>query len=154
MPIQSHAGLRQLVAQLGDLERRIRIQESAPRTSNAGITTGALTVVDPITGEALVRIGQLADGSSGLEQVDPTTGDTVHLAALALGPDPARVAPAETTSSTGFVDLTTAGPTLTVDVGSSGRCIVVLDATVTLSGGGARGAQMGFDLSGPTSLAP
>lgn len=153
MPQQSLAGLRELVARFRDFERRLRILETAPRAGNTTVSSGMFTVTDPTSGAVLVRIGQLADGSSGLEQVDPATGHTVHLAALALGMDTVAVATAETTSSASFTDLATAGPARTVTVGSTGRCLVIVSATMTLSGGGASGAQMGVDVAGPTVVA-
>lgn len=64
------------------------------------------------------------------------------------------VATAESTTSTLFTDLTTAGPTLTgVLIGPSGRCLVHITAILTALSTGDGGA-MGYQISGATSALP
>ncbi|MQB01473.1 MAG: hypothetical protein GEU78_14470 [Actinobacteria bacterium] len=69
------------------------------------------------------------------------------------GTDAARVAGLEGTTSETFTDLATVGPEVSVEIGSSGKCVVHIRADMrnTLAGGG---CVMSFEGIGPTSVAP
>lgn len=125
-----------LAAQLADVERRLRALESAPRLSSASLTDGAFVVTDT-NGVVKVRLGLLADGTYGLEQVDPMTGKTVPLSAIALGTRTDGIGPASMTNSPTYVDL--GGPEVTVDVPATGNVEVILSAMLTVPAGGGTG---------------
>ncbi len=110
-------------------------------------------LVNDNTGDPQVRIGQLASGGYGLEAVD-ASGDLVQLSTLAFGLASSflQIFPAEATSSTSFTDLATVGPSVTVEIGNSGRALVILSALITTSA--SRGGVMGFAVSGATAIAP
>jgi hypothetical protein len=81
-------------------------------------------------------IGQVVDALNKLLAADPVT---------------ALVATSQTTTSTSYVDLTTAGPAQTVTVGASGIVEVVL--TGNLSNSGSNYSVMGVALSGANTAA-
>lgn len=61
---------------------------------------------------------------------------------------------AETTTSTSFTNLTTVGPVIPdVRIGPSGRCLVFMSAIITVLTA-AEGGNMGFEISGATSVSP
>lgn len=62
------------------------------------------------------------------------------------------VTAAETTASTSFTDLTTVGPAVTVTIGSTGKALVAVYASIDSNTTSARG-YMGFGISGATTLA-
>ncbi len=133
-----------LASQLADVERRLRALETAPRLSSASLTEGAFVVTDA-SGAVKVRLGLLADGSYGLEQVDPMTEKTVPLSAIALGTRAAGIATAVTTDSPTYVDR--GGPDVTVDVPATGNVEVILSAMLTLPAGGGE-ALVGLSVDG------
>lgn len=51
-----------------DILRRLTDLESARSANATAISQGATTVVDPATGNVLIRIGKLSDGTFGIEQ--------------------------------------------------------------------------------------
>jgi hypothetical protein len=78
--------------------------------------------------------------------------DGVIWAKLSTDPATQSVATAETDAAGGgFTDLATVGPTVTVNVGSSGSLLVTLSCGITPGTGG--NSQMGFALSGANTLA-
>lgn len=109
-------------------------------------------IVNDVAGNPQVRAGQLESGGYGLEAVDGT-GHLVQLSTLAFGAvsSTLQVFPAETTTSTALTDLATAGPTVSCQIGTSGRALVTLSALLvwTLN----RGCVMGFTVSGATTIA-
>lgn len=105
-----------------------------------------------------VQAGQLKDGDYGLAAVNPA-GQLTKLSQLAFGPTGDDVPTPESTGSTSYVNLTTIGPSVTVDIGDTGRCIVCVGALISitaLSGFAIRTASgfMSFDVSGPTPSGP
>lgn len=64
----------------------------------------------------------------------------------------AIVATSQTTTSTSFTDLATAGPAVTVTVGGAGKALVGLSASVANTVSGAD-SVMGFAISGATTQA-
>jgi hypothetical protein len=64
----------------------------------------------------------------------------------------AAVATSQTTSSTSYTDLTTAGPAVTVTVPASGKVLVTVTSGMQNSTGGGS-CFMAFAVSGPTSVA-
>lgn len=64
-------------------------------------------------------------------------------------PATARVATTETTTLTGFTDLTTPGPTVTVETGT--RCLLFVSSSMMVGGVSDRGAVVGIAISGATS---
>lgn len=72
---------------------------------------------------------------------------------LATGAQSASVATSQATSSTSFVDLTTPGPAVTVDIGANGMALVIVSRFGDSGTVGAR-PTMGFDVSGNNTIAP
>lgn len=64
----------------------------------------------------------------------------------------ATVATSEATASTSMTNLTTVGPAVTVDIGPSGKALVILGALIT-SDDAAGGGAMGFAVSGASTVA-
>jgi hypothetical protein len=62
------------------------------------------------------------------------------------------VATSQTTTSTTYTDLTTAGPAVTVTIGASGKAIVTVTASETNSSNTGQ-SNMGFAISGATTRA-
>lgn len=61
----------------------------------------------------------------------------------------------ETTTNTGWVDLATPGPTVSAFIGSTRRCLVLVTATISASGGSTpvyQGGAAGFTVSGASSI--
>lgn len=67
----------------------------------------------------------------------------------------ATVSASQATTSTGYTDLATVGPAVTIDVRASGRIQVTVSALLTYSNtaGGLAGGAMGFALSGSNTAA-
>jgi hypothetical protein len=111
---------------LHDLERRLVAIERSPQLTSASIKEGALDVLDA-AGMLRVRIGK--DGSDyGVKVYDAAGANPVSLATLAFAQSAARVGTEQDTTSTAYTDLATAGPSVTVTVGASGRAIVLAGA--------------------------
>lgn len=113
-----------------------------------------LSVFDT-AGVLQTRIGELSDGSYGVEDLD-AGGTAVLLSSLAFGQGYDEVLTSQGTTSTSYTDLATVGPTVTLNVGATGKVIAVWSAITTLSAtgasasvaisidGGAPGAATGF----------
>ncbi len=118
-----------LLTQIADLERRIRILESTSRLALSSIKEGALQVLDS-NGVVRVKIGK--DGTDyGVKVFDAAGANAVQLATLAFGPNYDQVDPEESTTSTSFTDLATVGPTVTATIGPIGKAIVLAGAYMT-----------------------
>lgn len=69
----------------------------------------------------------------------------------------AAVTANQTTATTTFTDLATVGPQVTVTIGSSRRCLVIVDCRITCTTAGQAaqyvGGAMGFAVSGASSIA-
>lgn len=106
------------------------IIEMGKRTTDPAAGYG-LTVFDS-TGAVMTRMGQTVDNTYpyGLEAVN-STGELVSLSTLSFGLRAAfNLTQISTTSGT-YVDL--GGPEVTVDIGSSGRCLIFVSAKITAS---------------------
>lgn len=99
-------------------------------------------------GTRVVRIGELASGAEGIEVIDDT-GNLVRVDTLAFGTRAASVATQESTSSSSYTNLATVGPQVTVPIGNSGRCVVILSGRMNGPGTDVMNASIGFDMSGP-----
>lgn len=117
------------IAQMVDLDRRVRQLESTSRLAVSSIKEGSLQILDA-AGVVRVKIGK--DGTDyGVKVYDAAGANPVSLAQLSFGQAYAEVVPEESTTSTSFVDLTTQGPSVTVTIGPSGRAIVLGGAYMT-----------------------
>jgi len=109
------------------------------------------------SGNVKIVVGQLGDGSYGLAAVNDL-GQLVDLAALAFGQRTAQILTQEATFVTAnYVDLTTVGPSVTVNIGQTGRCKVTITAQMnfsTVTSGFVVGAAMSFLASGPDTVEP
>lgn len=109
-------------------------------------------------GAIQARMGQLAGGGYGLEAVNATS-QLVSLSSLAFGPSAASITAVDGSTSTSYGDLTNVGPTISdVNIGNSGKCIVIVTAKINYAAPGTIGVQpggyMSFQISGATTLAP
>lgn len=100
----------------------------------------------------VTRIGELSAGSEGIEIINDL-GALVRLDTLAFGIQAASVATFQTTASTTFTNLATVGPSVTVTLGNSQRCIVITTATCLSDINGANNF-MGFEYTGPGGTNP
>lgn len=105
-------------------------------------------------GTRVARIGELQSGSEGIETIDDL-GNLVRIDTLAFGTKAATVSAFESRANTAFGDLATPGPSVTVTLGNSQRCLVLISGTLIgpadLAGGT---GFMGFDYSGPGGTNP
>lgn len=105
------------------------------------------TWTDGVSPRSAARFNHMEDGiGAAHDKHDETVGAA----------DADEVLTAEVTSNTSYDNLTTVGPSRTVEVGATGRLKVtlgaqlqVLDVTVGTSGA----ADMSFELTGPTAVA-
>jgi len=164
-----------IIAILQGFEQRLIDLERAPRNF---IRDAALTIVDaddnPIvvlgkqsdglynlsvfddSGVRQSRVGQLSGGGYGIEDINGA-GDTVTLEQLAFGLVAATVATNEAVSGGSYTDPATPGPAVTVNIGSSGRALVLLSTRIgslSVATGQIDQARMSFAVSGATTLAP
>ncbi|MEA2703910.1 MAG: hypothetical protein QOD63_1855 [Actinomycetota bacterium] len=93
-----------------------------------------------ITGQVLAA-GDLDDMSGDISDLDRRTS-----------PVGAVVATNETTTSTGYANLATAGPAVTVIIGATGKALVSLHSAVA-NATGSLASYYGFAVSGATTLA-
>lgn len=100
-------------------------------------------------GVRVARMGELASGAEGIEVISDT-GDLVRVDTLAFGTRAASVATQEGTSSSSYVNLATVGPFVTVPIGNSGRCVVILSSRINGPGTSVTNATVGFDIAGPS----
>ena len=82
--------------------------------------------------------------------VDYSTG-TAQFEKLFIPADAASIATSETTASTSFTDLATAGPSVTLTTGT--RVLVIVTCIVHNSTSGAE-CMVGYDISGASTLGP
>ena len=92
-----------------------------------------------------------ADNAAG----DISAQDNRDLLVSVFPPEPevTRVATVESTTSSSYADLATAGPAVTVTVGSSGILIVNLYSFIHNDGATTNGAAMAYALSGANTVA-
>ena len=108
--------------------------------SDVHTATGSLSVSGSVTGTSIIRSG----GTSA--QYLMADGSTLE------DPNGAVVATSQATTSATYVDLTTAGPSATVTIRSTGTAIVILTAQAMTANSGVE-AYMGFAVSGATTVA-
>jgi hypothetical protein len=144
-----------------DHDQRIRNLESNNRIIATGIRDGALIIQDASgntivelgkasdgnygvrvndqAGNPQVRVGQLASGGYGLEAVN-NVGALVSLSTLAFGMQGAQASGTmnngSAVSSTSYITLTD-GPSVSVTIGPSKRCMVIFGCSVLFSTAGA-----------------
>jgi len=162
-----------LFDRLIEMEERIARMERTPSIPNTAIDRGGMTIKDgsgntvvevgttsdgriglrinDTSAAPQIRLGQLASSGYGLEIVEPGTSHLVNLATLAFGIRSSNVVTQESLAggSSAYTNLATPGPSVTVDVGDTGRCIVMIGAAITPGSGTT--ALMGVDVSGPTN---
>src|SRR5690606_38318549 len=109
-----------------DIQRRLRALETSPRATNMSLRRGAFIVLDESRDER-VRLGE-HDGIYGLfvTKDDVRTDVTKYV----FGSRYASVVTTQSTTSTAVTDLSTAGPSVTVEVGASGRLFVLGGAII------------------------
>lgn len=101
-------------------------------------------------GDPQIRAGELVSGGHGLEVVN-ANGKLVKLSTLAFGIRSENVNNFEGTTSIAFTNLATIGPIVNnVEIGSSGRCLVIVSARMATNNDG---GSMSFDISGATTQA-
>lgn len=127
-----------LIAQIADLRARLDRLERTPQIGATSIDSGDLTImngsiiVKDAAGNVRVQMGKLPDGNYDIAAFSADGLSTVNLAALAFGP----VGAFDTTNCTSPINLGAwadpltgnPGPSVTVNIGSSGRCKVTLSA--------------------------
>lgn len=139
---------RALKYRIEQLERRVQTLEN---TKDFVSRDGTFTVYDN-NGKPRIRLGKLSNGSYGMESID-AAGVAVDLDALAFGAETATVTTAQTTTSTSYTDLATAGPAVTVTVGPAGKAIVFIAAACRPGNPGPASANASFAVSGATTVA-
>ena len=97
-------------------------------------------------GTRTTRVGELQSGSEGIETISDL-GALVRIDTLAFGTKAASVVTKQGRIG-GWGDLATVGPLLNVDIGNSGRCIVIVSAGIEYNTLGGGNAAVGFDMAG------
>lgn len=104
-------------------------------------------------GVRVARVGELASGSEGIEVISDT-GELVRVSTLAFGIRAATITTNQDRIGTGFGDMVTVGPSVTVTLGNTRRMIVGVSAWCNTgsSAGPSIGiaAACGFDVAGPS----
>jgi hypothetical protein len=135
---------------LQDVSRRIHALETTNQLGSSSIQDGALIVLDN-DGVTRVMVGELPDGTWGVGVLDPSgSGDITNIEAMSWGVQATEIDLSEGTSSTGYTDLATPGPTVTATVGESGR--VKLTASAFLSAPANTSASVGLYQDGSLVL--
>lgn len=98
-------------------------------------------------GARVARIGELASGPEGIEVVNDL-GALVRVSTLAFGTQASSVTTVQNRIGTGYGDMITVGPTLSVEVGNTLRMLVGVGAWCNNAGNNA--AYAGFDIAGPS----
>lgn len=97
------------------------------------------------SGNLMAQVGQLSDGTYGASHVN-SSGAQVDLGTM-VSPTVAEVVTAQSTTSLSFTDLATVGPELTCYIGPSGRALVWLSAFVS-PGTADNGGNVGLSIDG------
>lgn len=151
----------QFAAWKQNVEERIRALETAPRAPHTSIadedgnevvrlSSDGLTIFDEM-GDIRAKLGTISDGY-GLELLaNDGTIVTQAMVSETYNSPSERVNTPESTTSANYVDLATAGPSITVDVSGSGRLLIIVRAWMWLSG--ANEAAVAFALSGANTAA-
>lgn len=167
-----------VMRRIADLERQVAELHTVRRLESAAIGVGGLRFFGG--GSAAFEGGggiSILDGGNirqtgGSYRADDATGEKVFevvsdpasiflrqelIEDVATAVFAARVfadaiATLEATSSATYTDLATVGPSVTVDIGTSGRAIVMWGATISPSAAGT-GGSVSFAVSGATTIA-
>ena len=91
-------------------------------------------------------------GADEINEAHGAVNDNTVVAALLASADVAVVATAETTTSASFTDLTTTTDEVTVDIGASGRALVLIYARIRQPTGN-HGGVMSYAASGANTIA-
>ena len=113
---------------VADLERRIKILESAPTLQNSSVTNGTLTVKDA-SNIVKTQFGFLSDGTYGLAVRNPS-GNLVNVNNT-LFPVVGNYSPTQNVTTTSFQPLPS-GPSVSATIGESGRALVTASSDVGL----------------------
>ena len=128
---------------VADLERRIKILESAPKLQDSSVTNGTLTVKDA-SAVIKTQFGFLSDGTYGLAVRTP--GDALVNVNNTLFPVIASSSPTQNVTTTSF-QLLPSGPSVNATIGESGRALVTATSDVGLANT-AMTAYLGFRVAG------
>lgn len=121
---QLDALARQQNAGIVDTTGRVRIREGQQPDGTLS------TIYYDTSGAERVRLGQLADGDYGLNIVDPATSQQTEILPIYQQ----GVTTSQSTSSTSYVDLATAGPLVTATVASSGMALLTTNSYMGVTG--------------------
>ena len=131
---------------------------NTPTISNASITADTISGSSSSTTGTIygmsVTAGLLASAAIAGQVVTASLASaSVTPTKLATGAASATVATQQSTSSTSFTDLATAGPAVTVTIGSNGLALVSINCA-TFNGTAGDGSVMGFAVSGANTISP
>lgn len=112
-------------------------------------------------GPVKVELGELPDGDYGVALINPA-GELTKLSDVVFGPETAYDTEAGVRNADGWGDLTgpdaAVGPSVTVTIGETGRCILILGCEVTWdisqTSAATFGGRMSAELSGANALFP
>jgi hypothetical protein len=145
--------VEQLSHRLSEVERRLRGLETAPRLGNAAIHDGALEVLSTADRATVLRAGILPDGNVGLASYDPVSG--AEISRVGQPWVSAFIATAETTTArtqNTWLDLSTSGPSITVEVTDSGKVLLFFGADC-IPGTNGTTSQLSFLIDGAAQSA-
>lgn len=100
------------------------------------------------SGVRVTRVGELQSGSEGIEVINDV-GALVRVSTLAFGIAAASVATTQNRAGVPFGDMITVGPSVSVEVGNSGRMVVGVGAWCNNSASSVSAAAS-FDIAGPS----
>jgi hypothetical protein len=112
-----------------DLERRIRLLETAPRLQNSSVANGTTTVVDG-SGVVKTQFGLLSDETYGLAVVNPS-GNLVNVNNTLFPKYGFTYATQNVTATT--ATALPSGPSVTATIGASGLALVSVFADIGLN---------------------
>lgn len=142
-----------------------KIHEAASTADMTGIRIGKVTAYTAGSITVAISGTDTLVNATYLSSYFPTIGDNVAVLRydatwIVLGgfgqtqsryiPVTASVAAGETTNSTSYVDLTTPGPSVTVNIGSSGQAQVALSARILVGTVGGTDGLAGYQITDPT----
>jgi hypothetical protein len=130
---------------VADLERRIKILESAPKLQDSSVTNGTLTVKDA-SNVIKTQFGLLSDGTYGLAVRTPAPGDALVNVNNTLFPVIGSYAPTQNVTTTTYA-LLPSGPSVTATIGASGRALVTASCDLGLLNSNST-ASIGFRVNG------
>lgn len=96
---------------------------------------------------------QGTQGTQGQQGTQGYQGSQGIFNAGSIGLTGSLVATQQSTTSTSYVDLATAGPSVTATIGSSGKAIVFIGANAWNSAGSGNSGYISFSVTGSTTLA-